>query len=67
MLSFLSFSASNHYMSTTMNAMSSDPQRLRVVNFSIDQNAFMNVCYELMQPWDNILVKKIVKNFLPID
>lgn len=57
--SIISKSTSNHYVNTTLNITSSDNNRLKIISFNVDQNAAVNVTYELMQSWDHILVKTI--------
>lgn len=61
---FTSTSASNHFTNLTINVSSSDSRRLKVIDFSIDQNAFMNVTYELLQPWNLILVGNLSHTYL---
>lgn len=56
-ISFISGSSSNHFINTQINVTSSDPQRLKIIGFDIDQNAVVNVTYQLMQPWNNIIVE----------
>lgn len=50
-------SSSNRFIKTQINVTSSDPQRLKIIGFDIDQNAVVNVTYQLMQPWNNVMVK----------
>lgn len=65
--SIISKSTSNRYVNTTLNITSSDNNRLKIISFNVDQNAAVNVTYELMQSWDHILVKTIIYNYLKND
>lgn len=52
----VSESLANHYIDTAINVTSSDPQKLKIIYFKIEQNGAMNVTFELLKPWDHILV-----------
>lgn len=46
----------NRIAKTTINVTSSDSHRVKILNFSIDQNAAVNLSYEFVKPWDRVLV-----------
>lgn len=53
---FLTVNA-NRQIINNMNVTSTNPKKVKVLNFGFSQSGLLNMSYQALEPWDNVKVR----------